>query len=87
MVAVPQISTKLGAVKPGIVWKIRRAVYGLKRSPRLRQEERDRVLEELTWYSDHWKSLTYSVQSRMHPSMWLMIKGMNPLKDVKMAQP
>eukprot|EP00975_Prorocentrum_lima_P005213 1130446-Prorocentrum_lima.AAC.1 len=23
----------------------------------------------------------------MHPSMWLMVKGKNPLKDVKMAQP
>eukprot|EP00975_Prorocentrum_lima_P033492 7024148-Prorocentrum_lima.AAC.1 len=23
----------------------------------------------------------------MHPSMWLMIKGKKPLKEVKMAQP
>eukprot|EP00975_Prorocentrum_lima_P040144 8431933-Prorocentrum_lima.AAC.1 len=48
---------------------------------------RDRVLEELTWYSDHWKSHMHSVQSKMHPSMWLMIKGKKPLKEVKMAQP
>eukprot|EP00975_Prorocentrum_lima_P063582 12892376-Prorocentrum_lima.AAC.1 len=37
-VAVPQILTKLGIVKPGIISK----VYGLKESPRLWQEERDR---------------------------------------------
>eukprot|EP00975_Prorocentrum_lima_P020146 4241423-Prorocentrum_lima.AAC.1 len=29
LVAVPQILTKLGIVKPGIAWKVRRAVYGL----------------------------------------------------------
>eukprot|EP00975_Prorocentrum_lima_P017083 3618064-Prorocentrum_lima.AAC.1 len=52
LVAVPQILAKLGFVKPGIVWKIRRAVYALKESPRLWQEERNRVLEELTWYSE-----------------------------------
>eukprot|EP00975_Prorocentrum_lima_P024953 5240272-Prorocentrum_lima.AAC.1 len=26
------------------------------------------------------------VQSRMHPSMWLMIKGKTPAKEVTMAQ-
>eukprot|EP00975_Prorocentrum_lima_P061921 12882640-Prorocentrum_lima.AAC.1 len=76
----------MGVVKPGSVWKIRRAVYGLKESPRLWQEERYRVLEELTWYSDHWKSNMYLVQARMHPRMWLMIKGKKPLKEAKMAQ-
>eukprot|EP00975_Prorocentrum_lima_P002165 469146-Prorocentrum_lima.AAC.1 len=42
LVAVPQILTRLGVVKPGIVWRIRRAVHVLKGSPRLWQEERDR---------------------------------------------
>eukprot|EP00975_Prorocentrum_lima_P060385 12661819-Prorocentrum_lima.AAC.1 len=55
MLAVPQILSKLGIVKAGTVWKIRKAVYGLKESPRQRQEERDRVLEGMTWYSDYWK--------------------------------
>eukprot|EP00975_Prorocentrum_lima_P005517 1195822-Prorocentrum_lima.AAC.1 len=48
LVAVPQILTKLGLVKPGTLWKIRRAVYGLEESPRLWQEKRDRVLEDMT---------------------------------------
>eukprot|EP00975_Prorocentrum_lima_P008376 1790107-Prorocentrum_lima.AAC.1 len=34
-------------------WKIRKAVNGLKESPRLWQEELDRVLEEMAWYSDY----------------------------------
>eukprot|EP00975_Prorocentrum_lima_P066821 12911442-Prorocentrum_lima.AAC.1 len=48
LVAVPQILTKLGVVKPGTVWKIRKAVYGLKESPRSWQEEGGRVLEGMT---------------------------------------
>eukprot|EP00975_Prorocentrum_lima_P046122 9646542-Prorocentrum_lima.AAC.1 len=40
LVAAPQILTKLGVVSPGTVWKIRRAVFGRKESPRLWQEER-----------------------------------------------
>eukprot|EP00975_Prorocentrum_lima_P046913 9807867-Prorocentrum_lima.AAC.1 len=32
---------RLGIVEAGIVWKIRRAVYGLKESPRLWQEGRE----------------------------------------------
>eukprot|EP00975_Prorocentrum_lima_P064859 12900047-Prorocentrum_lima.AAC.1 len=47
-VAVPHILTTRGMAQPGIVWKIRRAVYGLKENPRSWQEERYRVLEELT---------------------------------------
>eukprot|EP00975_Prorocentrum_lima_P033273 6982592-Prorocentrum_lima.AAC.1 len=61
-------------VKAGTVWKIRKAVYGLKEGPRLWQEERGRVFEGMTWYSDYWRSNMHLVQSRMHPSMWLMIK-------------
>eukprot|EP00975_Prorocentrum_lima_P070935 12934857-Prorocentrum_lima.AAC.1 len=56
LITPPRILSKLGIVKPGTIWKIRKAVYGLKESPRLWQEERDQVLEDLTWYSEHWKS-------------------------------
>eukprot|EP00975_Prorocentrum_lima_P002718 602306-Prorocentrum_lima.AAC.1 len=33
LVAVPQIWNKLRVVRPGTVWKSRKAVYGLKESP------------------------------------------------------
>eukprot|EP00975_Prorocentrum_lima_P066482 12909482-Prorocentrum_lima.AAC.1 len=36
------------------------------------------VLAEMAWYSDYWKSNMYVVQSRMHPNMWLMMKGKEP---------
>eukprot|EP00975_Prorocentrum_lima_P016129 3426251-Prorocentrum_lima.AAC.1 len=74
LVAVPQVLTKPGLIKSGTVRKIRKAVYGLKESPRVWQEERYRVLEGMTWYSDHWKSNMYLVQSRMHPSVWHMMQ-------------
>eukprot|EP00975_Prorocentrum_lima_P000833 172089-Prorocentrum_lima.AAC.1 len=50
-------------------------------------KRRERVLEELTWYSDYWKSYRHLLQSRMHPSFWITIKGPNALKEAKMAQP
>eukprot|EP00975_Prorocentrum_lima_P022698 4778415-Prorocentrum_lima.AAC.1 len=68
MVAVPNMLARLGIVEAGSVWTIRRAVYGLKKSPRLWQEERDEVLSKLTWYSPHWKSQRHLKQPRMHPS-------------------
>eukprot|EP00975_Prorocentrum_lima_P012804 2711339-Prorocentrum_lima.AAC.1 len=53
LVSVPNMPARLGIVQTGTVWKIRRAVYGLKASPRLWHEERDKVLSKLTWYSPH----------------------------------
>eukprot|EP00975_Prorocentrum_lima_P019392 4082971-Prorocentrum_lima.AAC.1 len=34
LISPPQVLLRLGFVKPGTVWKIRKAVYGLKESPR-----------------------------------------------------
>eukprot|EP00975_Prorocentrum_lima_P065156 12901757-Prorocentrum_lima.AAC.1 len=52
------------------------------------REERDRALGDLTWYSDHWKSNMHLVQSRMHPSLWLMKKkGKGLKKKISMAEP
>eukprot|EP00975_Prorocentrum_lima_P060044 12590474-Prorocentrum_lima.AAC.1 len=56
LISPPHVLLRLGIVKPGTEWKIRKAIYGLKESPRLWQEGRDRVLGDLAWYSDHWKS-------------------------------
>eukprot|EP00975_Prorocentrum_lima_P052358 10972108-Prorocentrum_lima.AAC.1 len=60
---------RLGIVETGTVWDIKRAVYGLKESPRLWQEERDKVLSKLTCYSPHWKGQMHLRQPRMHRSM------------------
>eukprot|EP00975_Prorocentrum_lima_P058568 12283151-Prorocentrum_lima.AAC.1 len=42
LIYAPQILSKLGIVKADTVWEIRKAVCGLKESPRLWQEERGR---------------------------------------------
>ena len=47
----PQVLVKLGLVKPGTVWKLKKALYGLRTSPRAWEEERDRKLSALTWDS------------------------------------
>eukprot|EP00975_Prorocentrum_lima_P063716 12893222-Prorocentrum_lima.AAC.1 len=78
LVSAPKCLVRLGTVETGTMWKIRKAVYWLKESPRLWQEERDKVRSKLTWYSPHWKSQMHRRQSRMHPSMWLMMKEPKP---------
>ena len=47
----PQVLVKLGLVQPGTVWKLKKAFYGLRTSPRAWEEERDRKLSSLTWDS------------------------------------
>ena len=47
----PQVLVKLGLVQPGTVWKLKKALYGLRTSPRAWEEERDRKLSALTWDS------------------------------------
>ena len=47
----PQVLVKLGLVQPGTVWKLKKALYGLRTSPRAWEEERDRKLSSLTWDS------------------------------------
>ena len=47
----PQVLVKLGLIRPGTVWKLKKALYGLRTSPRAWEEERDRKLSSLTWDS------------------------------------
>ena len=47
----PQVLVKLGLIQPGVVWKLKKALYGLRTSPRAWEEERDRKLSSLNWES------------------------------------
>ena len=38
----PQVLVKLGLVERGVVWKLKKALYGLRTSPRAWKEERDK---------------------------------------------
>ena len=40
---------RLGLVQPGVVWKLNKALYGLRTSPKAWEEERDEKLQNLTW--------------------------------------
>ena len=45
----PNALIRLGLVKPGVVWKLNKALYGLRTSPKAWEEERDEKLRNLTW--------------------------------------
>ena len=45
----PNVLLRLGLVQPGIVWKLKKALYGLRTSPKAWEEERDQKLGQLQW--------------------------------------
>ena len=45
----PNAFIRLGLAKPGVVWKLNKALYGLRTSPKAWEEERDEKLQNLTW--------------------------------------
>ena len=45
----PNALIRLGLVQPGVVWKLNKALYGLRTSPKAWEEERDEKLQNLTW--------------------------------------
>ena len=47
----PNVLVRLGLVQPGIVWKLKKALYGLRTSPKAWEEERDQKLGQLKWKS------------------------------------
>ena len=60
-------------VKPNTVWRVKKAIYGLREAPRLWQQERDQQLRHLEFvYNDRSAHL---VQSYIHPSLWFIAEG------------
>ena len=57
-----------GFVEKGVVWKLNRAVYGLRRSPKWWSDERGSKLRRLTWTSgnDHF----YLEQNEADSQVW-----------------
>ena len=50
IVAPPEQWVRWGLVKPGTFWTLEKAVYGLRESPYLWGEERDKQLSALRWF-------------------------------------
>ena len=73
LVTPPPILVKMDIVKPNTVWHVKKAIYGLREAPRLRQQERDQKLRELEFqYRDR---LAHLVQSYIHLSLWFIAEG------------
>ena len=73
LITPPPILVKMEIVKPNTVWRVKKAIYGLREAPRLWQQERDQQLRELEFvYNDRSAHL---VQSYIHPSLWFIAEG------------
>eukprot|EP00971_Amphidinium_carterae_P049185 969376-Amphidinium_carterae.1 len=45
----PKVLVTIGLVKPGILWKLKKSLYGLRTSPVAWERERDRTIAQLSW--------------------------------------
>ena len=59
----PNVLVRLGLVQPGIVWKLKKALYGLRTSPKAWEEERDQKLGQLQWDTPQGKVGLVKVES------------------------
>ena len=73
LITPPPILVKMDIVKPNTVWRVKKAIYGLREAPRLWQQERDQQLQELQFvYNDR---SVHLVQSYIHTSLWFIAEG------------
>eukprot|EP00971_Amphidinium_carterae_P074406 1470392-Amphidinium_carterae.1 len=45
----PKVLVTIGLVKPGILWKLKKSLYGLRTSPLAWERERDKTIATLEW--------------------------------------
>ena len=73
LITPPPILVKMDIVKPNTVWRVKKAIYGLREAPRLWQQERDQKLQDIQFaYNDR---SVHLVQSYIHPSLWFIAEG------------
>ena len=82
----PKVIEKLGLLPEGTIWKLKKALYGLRTSPLAWEVERDNSLAELQWEIDgSWHGLT---PAKGNPCLWAVAqlqaeKGPMPQATVK----
>ena len=69
----PQALVDFGLVQPGEIWRVHKAIYGLRVSPKAWGVERDAVLRRLTLASSG--EAHHLRQSHIDPSVWTIVKG------------
>ena len=70
LVTPPPILVKMDIVKPKTVWRVKKAIYGIREAPRSWQQERDQKLRDLEF--KYQNKLAHLVQSYIHPSLWFI---------------
>ena len=73
IVAPPPCLVALGVCKPGDLWIVRRALYGLKESPRYWEDHRDGTLTSLQ--VSHGGKTYRLFRSEVHHSIWHIYEG------------
>ena len=68
----PKVIEKLGLLPEGTIWKLKKALYGLRTSPLAWEVERDNSLAELQWkVGDSWYGLT---PAKGNPCLWAVVQ-------------
>ena len=68
----PKVIEKLGLLPEGTIWKLKKALYGLRTSPLAWEVERDNTLAQLQWeVEDRWYGL---VPAKGNPCLWAIIE-------------
>ena len=79
----PTVLYKLGLIPTGFVWRVHRAVYGLREAPSLWSKERTKVMETMTFRS---RGESYRVLiSEIHRSILLLVREQDVLKSPQLT--
>ena len=79
----PTVLDKLGLIPTGFVWRVRRAVYGLREAPSLWSQERTKVMETMTFRS---RGESYKVLiSEIHRSILLLVREQDVLASPQLT--
>ena len=67
----PKILVETKVVEAGVVWKIKKALYGLRTSPIAWETERDTTIKNLVWVHDDTEYRLLSCQGS--PCLWTVV--------------
>ena len=68
----PRVIEKLGLLPEGTIWKLKKALYGLRTSPLAWEVERDNTLAQLQWeVEEGWYGL---VPAKGSPCLWAIVE-------------
>lgn len=78
LIRPPPLLVRLQYAQPGEWWLAKKAMYGLRLSPRVWRDFRDSVLREMAWKHDQFQ--LEMEQSLVEPNMWKIVSEDNQYK-------